>query len=230
MAIHASLQSASSGVALPAAAQGSLEDNYNKGWANLPEGGCNGWGPPDLKKPEEKSNYGGWADDGQSTHNGWGSSEAGPSMVYVPTNTHSNVSGGVCTAAASVPSAQAELSCTVVSPPNDTPPSAPPLPSEYVPSGTDDSYPIRYPSIDTSPVELNYSLVDLSKSPAIKENADEKAASVCVVCWDSPAEAVCIPCGHLAGCMECISEIKAKQWGCPVCRTTIDQVVKVYTV
>ncbi|XP_024535281.1 putative E3 ubiquitin-protein ligase XBAT34 isoform X1 [Selaginella moellendorffii] len=59
---------------------------------------------------------------------------------------------------------------------------------------------------------------------------DEKASGQCVVCWDAPARGVCIPCGHLAGCMNCLMEIKEKTWGCPVCRTSIQQVVKVFTV
>jgi hypothetical protein len=58
----------------------------------------------------------------------------------------------------------------------------------------------------------------------------EEKESQCVVCWDAPAQGVCIPCGHLAGCMECLSEIKGKGWGCPVCRAAIDQVIRVYAV
>ncbi|MCO5606024.1 hypothetical protein L7F22_060211 [Adiantum nelumboides] len=52
----------------------------------------------------------------------------------------------------------------------------------------------------------------------------------CVVCWDNCAEGVCIPCGHLAGCMKCLAEVKLKNWKCPVCRGPIEQVIKVYTV
>lgn len=58
----------------------------------------------------------------------------------------------------------------------------------------------------------------------------EEKGSQCVVCWNAAAQGVCIPCGHLAGCMECLGMIKAKGWGCPVCRATIEQVIRVYAV
>jgi len=97
-------------------------------------------------------------------------------------------------------------------------PSAPPLP-------------IHYPAIDTSPVNVDtpgYPPVSPpQEAPAPKV---EEKGSQCVVCWDAPAEGVCIPCGHLAGCMDCLSQIKAKDWGCPVCRASIDQVIRVYSV
>jgi hypothetical protein len=34
----------------------------------------------------------------------------------------------------------------------------------------------------------------------------------------------------MVGCMSCLKEIKAKKWGCPVCRATINQVVRLYAV
>ncbi|KAK2359763.1 replication factor A protein [Trifolium repens] len=39
-----------------------------------------------------------------------------------------------------------------------------------------------------------------------------------------------IPCGHVAGCMSCLNEVKTKKWGCPVCRAKIDQIIKLYHV
>ncbi|EFJ35515.1 hypothetical protein SELMODRAFT_141633 [Selaginella moellendorffii] len=89
--------------------------------------------------------------------------------------------------------------------------------------------------VATKPPVRNVPVKDLS-APAAPPGAgtggtgDEKASGQCVVCWDAPARGVCIPCGHLAGCMNCLMEIKEKTWGCPVCRTSIQQVVKVFTV
>lgn len=62
------------------------------------------------------------------------------------------------------------------------------------------------------------------------KSTDDGSGGVCVVCWDARAEGACIPCGHLAGCMKCLTEVKLKNWNCPVCRGPIDQVVKVYAV
>ncbi|KAI3504074.1 hypothetical protein L1887_32618 [Cichorium endivia] len=59
---------------------------------------------------------------------------------------------------------------------------------------------------------------------------DNSHSSACVICLEAPIEGACIPCGHMAGCMLCLTEVKGKKWGCPVCRTKIDQVVKKFAV
>ena len=105
--------------------------------------------------------------------------------------------------------------------PNLTP-SAPPIDDEIA---ADD--PIHYPSIDLSPVDISSPAVE--KSPKEEQNAVASGSS-CVICLDAPAEGACIPCGHVAGCMSCLNEVKAKKWGCPVCREKIDQVIKIYHV
>ncbi|XP_021721902.1 putative E3 ubiquitin-protein ligase XBAT35 isoform X1 [Chenopodium quinoa] len=95
-------------------------------------------------------------------------------------------------------------------------PSAPTLTDEVLPDG-----PIHYPTIDPNMFEKDYTTEDGSK---------RAGSSSCVICFDAPVEGACVPCGHMAGCMSCLNEIKAKKWGCPVCRTNIDQVIKVYAV
>ncbi|PWA98562.1 Ankyrin repeat-containing protein [Artemisia annua] len=62
-----------------------------------------------------------------------------------------------------------------------------------------------------------------------KEKKDIYSSS-CVICLDSPVEGAFIPCGHMAGCMSCLTEIESKKRGCPVCRTNIDQVIRLYAV
>ncbi|RVW33389.1 putative E3 ubiquitin-protein ligase XBAT35 [Vitis vinifera] len=69
-----------------------------------------------------------------------------------------------------------------------------------------------------------------TSAAASEQSKEGGAASSCVICLDAPIEGACIPCGHMAGCMSCLNEIKAKKWGCPVCRAKIDQVVKLYSV
>ncbi|KAK9665765.1 hypothetical protein RND81_14G134400 [Saponaria officinalis] len=65
--------------------------------------------------------------------------------------------------------------------------------------------------------------------PTVYPNAMDTSSS-CVICFDAPLEAACVPCGHMAGCVSCLSEIKSRSGECPVCRTMIDHVMKVYTV
>ncbi|KAI4318038.1 hypothetical protein L6164_025848 [Bauhinia variegata] len=103
----------------------------------------------------------------------------------------------------------------------DSFPSAPPNIDDIPAHG-----PVRYPSINISPVDM--------PSPAVEklptEEKKDVGSSSCVICLDAPAEGACIPCGHVAGCMPCLNEVKAKKWGCPVCRAMIDQVIKIYHV
>ncbi|KAJ6725872.1 UBIQUITIN-PROTEIN LIGASE XBAT35 putative-RELATED [Salix purpurea] len=103
-------------------------------------------------------------------------------------------------------------------------PSAPAIVDEIVEDG-----PIHYPSIDSSPIDTSSLSVE-----NLPENTGEKkedgGSSSCVICLDAPVEGACIPCGHMAGCMSCLKEIETKKWGCPVCRTKIDQVVRLYAV
>ncbi|GAB2298353.1 hypothetical protein Dimus_032421 [Dionaea muscipula] len=93
-------------------------------------------------------------------------------------------------------------------------PSAPPLPES---DGA-----IHYPTIDLSPVEFS--------SMPESDNITHETGSSCVICWEAPVEGACIPCGHMVGCMSCLKEIKAKNGVCPVCRSKIDQVVRLYAV
>ncbi|PWA72829.1 Ankyrin repeat-containing protein [Artemisia annua] len=75
---------------------------------------------------------------------------------------------------------------------------------------------------------------DLSETiPVATTGQKEKkdiCSSSCVICLDSPVEGAFIPCGHMAGCMSCLTEIESKKRGCPVCRTNIDQIIRLYAV
>ncbi|KAJ0254750.1 Ankyrin repeat-containing protein [Hirschfeldia incana] len=106
-------------------------------------------------------------------------------------------------------------------------PSAPPLTDDDDVQTLKES-PIHYPIIDSTPVDVPYS----SPPPASAEGEknEDRSSGQCSICLDAPSDAVCVPCGHLAGCMSCLTEIKSKNWGCPVCRAKIDQIVKLYRV
>lgn len=97
--------------------------------------------------------------------------------------------------------------------------SAPPIPDG----------PIHYPSIDSTPVDLSSPTVE-SVPAKVGDKKEDGGSSSCVICLDAPVEGACIPCGHMAGCMSCLNEVKAKKWGCPVCRAKIGQVVRLYAV
>lgn len=105
-------------------------------------------------------------------------------------------------------------------------PSAPPL-TDYDVEILEEG-PVHYPTIDSTPVDVPSS----SPLPASAEGEkkDDGSAGQCSICLDAPPDAVCVPCGHVAGCLSCLTEIKSENWGCPVCRAKIDQIVKLYRV
>lgn len=105
-------------------------------------------------------------------------------------------------------------------------PSAPPADFEVVEDG-----PIQYPSIDISPIDMSAPVInDLPPVGSSGSKEDGSQETCCAVCLDAPVEGACVPCGHMAGCMSCLEKIKAKKTGCPVCRTKIDQVIRLYVV
>eukprot|EP00246_Nothoceros_aenigmaticus_P002899 TRINITY_DN13813_c0_g1_i2.p1 TRINITY_DN13813_c0_g1~~TRINITY_DN13813_c0_g1_i2.p1 ORF type:complete len:565 (-),score=70.18 TRINITY_DN13813_c0_g1_i2:683-2377(-) len=240
MAIDASIRTASEeGVLLsPSARQQSGDSN---GWGDSSaESSYKGWGPSEQEKgsPAMDVAYGDWEADRQTTHHGWGSPEAEPSRR----GSGDSLANDPATSQLEPPlprpldSDNSRIYNLAADPPSLSSPSAPPLPTNYMPPGTVYDGPIHYPSIDTSPLEVHY---PSTASSAEKVNEiDKKAMAVrqdpvvgqCVVCWDAPAQGVCIPCGHLAGCMDCLLEIKEKSWGCPVCRAPLNQIVKVFQV
>ena len=105
-------------------------------------------------------------------------------------------------------------------------PSAPPLTDDHIETLEDG--PVHYPTIDSTPVDVPSS----SPLPASAEGEkkEDGSSGQCSICLDAPSDAVCAPCGHVAGCMSCLTEIKSKNYGCPVCRAKIDQIVKLYRV
>ncbi|TYZ63018.1 hypothetical protein PybrP1_008475 [[Pythium] brassicae (nom. inval.)] len=55
--------------------------------------------------------------------------------------------------------------------------------------------------------------------------------SDCVICMDAVRDAICVPCGHIAGCHSCLSAIKRQSGArttCPICRSLVHSVVKIY--
>ncbi|GAB2217737.1 hypothetical protein Droror1_Dr00000946 [Drosera rotundifolia] len=102
-------------------------------------------------------------------------------------------------------------------------PSAPIITDEVMDDG-----PIHYPSIDLDEINMPEPVGDYMGTLDAGRKVD--GPSSCVICLDDLVEGACVPCGHMAGCMSCLNEVKAKEWGCPICRAKIDQVIRVYAV
>ncbi|KAI3981146.1 hypothetical protein MKX01_032286 [Papaver californicum] len=108
-----------------------------------------------------------------------------------------------------------------------------------IPEGTEDDQ-MNYASIffGEHDAPTNVSLIDMStatttdskpaKTGAVTD--DVGGSTSCIICFDAPREGACIPCGHMVGCVSCLNEIKTRKLGCPVCRTNIDGVIRIYDV
>jgi hypothetical protein len=73
--------------------------------------------------------------------------------------------------------------------------------------------------------ELDLVQKTVIKLKLLQEN--QKKSNECVVCYDRESNVILIPCGHLALCEECSKVSSVSK--CPVCRSNIQQRVKVYT-
>ncbi|OWZ18888.1 hypothetical protein PHMEG_0006949 [Phytophthora megakarya] len=50
---------------------------------------------------------------------------------------------------------------------------------------------------------------------------------MCIVCSENRRNSVCIPCGHVAGCYDCMCAVTQENSSCPVCRAHVDGVVQI---
>ncbi|GLD97532.1 hypothetical protein PINS_up006222 [Pythium insidiosum] len=67
-----------------------------------------------------------------------------------------------------------------------------------------------------------------SSLPAAKGLVEDAARPECAICWSAERDAVCVPCGHMAGCKSCLSRLAGASSPCPICRSSIERVIKVY--
>ncbi|XP_043805836.1 putative E3 ubiquitin-protein ligase XBAT35 isoform X2 [Manihot esculenta] len=211
MALSASIQSATEERPPLNPQQISGTSNAN-GWERSQHGEShNGWSTAVASAQSEASSSG-WTDkEEKEDYKGWGVPISGPLGNQGHVGIHGNAtpvvqtSGGITTSVSSAPS-------------------APPIPDEVLSEG-----PIHYPVVDFSPVDSLVPPVEHGTSATSDVN-DGGGSSSCIICWEAPVEGACIPCGHMAGCMACLSEIKGKKGVCPVCRTKINQIIRLYAV
>ncbi|XP_062189679.1 probable E3 ubiquitin-protein ligase XBOS34 isoform X2 [Phragmites australis] len=218
MAINASIQSAIAEGAPNV--QPTASTTNTSGWGSTPSNSLNGWDPTDAPAPPKISGQARVDAPSSSTYNGWD----------VP-GTSSNLS--------SLESNKSQNNHPTVIPQEALPafpvPSAPPFAEETFFNGL-----VQYPSVDSTPVDVTMLATSEGGTAATSVKAGENEAGAsgsgntpsgtCVICLDAPVEGACIPCGHMAGCMSCLNDIESKKWGCPICRATINQVVRLYAV
>ena len=201
-----------------AAESAELDNNQSSGavHANGWENSANvesysGWGPAVEQSHLELSNTG-WMDGPtRKDYNGWGVPDSRP------TGKQSHHVQNLMDPPPLVPTSGFNASISSA-------PSAPPIPEDVL-----GEEPIKYPSIDFNQVDMSVPATT-GYGASTTNDAKGDGSSSCIICWEAPIEGACIPCGHMAGCMSCLSEIKAKKGLCPVCRGKIDQVIRLYAV
>ena len=51
----------------------------------------------------------------------------------------------------------------------------------------------------------------------------------CVICWENARDVACVPCGHVACCMRCLTDVfESEKKECPACCTELSALLKVY--
>jgi len=53
-------------------------------------------------------------------------------------------------------------------------------------------------------------------------------SSICIICFEKDRNAFILPCGHLATCIDCATELQSGSNKCPVCRADIVAVHKIF--
>jgi hypothetical protein len=66
--------------------------------------------------------------------------------------------------------------------------------------------------------------IDIGNLDISAENRQLKDQKMCKICYDNDANIVFLPCGHLVVCEDCSSSIRE----CPVCRRSIQGILKAY--
>jgi hypothetical protein len=74
--------------------------------------------------------------------------------------------------------------------------------------------------------ELKLNNKKSTSSNSTVEVEEEEEDKNCMICMDAKANCAAVPCGHVCGCLQCMSKLKRKP--CPICRVKIKDVIKLY--
>mmetsp|Transcript_98614 Transcript_98614/g.180024 ORF Transcript_98614/g.180024 Transcript_98614/m.180024 type:complete len:314 (-) Transcript_98614:273-1214(-) len=71
---------------------------------------------------------------------------------------------------------------------------------------------------------------DMSKEDDGTRTIDqEEDDGMCTICQEQPSDSAVVPCGHMCGCFECLDIVhKSSKPDCPICRTSMTGVLKIY--
>eukprot|EP00930_Biecheleria_cincta_P031272 TRINITY_DN2170_c2_g1_i1.p1 TRINITY_DN2170_c2_g1~~TRINITY_DN2170_c2_g1_i1.p1 ORF type:complete len:546 (+),score=117.72 TRINITY_DN2170_c2_g1_i1:148-1638(+) len=75
-------------------------------------------------------------------------------------------------------------------------------------------------------LDLNRRLEEAERAKG-QEEAERSKQATCVICMDNLANIVCIPCKHLAICIDCGRQAELAE--CPICRSRVEQKMQIFT-
>ena len=67
-----------------------------------------------------------------------------------------------------------------------------------------------------------------TKKQTETEENDIDEETLCIMCCDKPATAAAMPCGHVCGCLDCLTTCMSTTKKCPICRTEIEQIQEIH--
>jgi hypothetical protein len=69
--------------------------------------------------------------------------------------------------------------------------------------------------------------VSENQAPVYQPQAPSCSAE-CKVCFDKEADHLCMPCGHMCCCRDCLEAVRRGGGLCPICRARITAIQRVY--
>ncbi|KAG7379421.1 hypothetical protein PHYPSEUDO_008659 [Phytophthora pseudosyringae] len=154
------------------------------------------------------------------------------SATYVDSPRRSSVTSRAATAdAAPLPSAASPVVEDVDSSdklgPLATPESVQPLTRASAPTFVEDDDGYVWGDAQASPAQGVYPLATVVTISGDPNEPLPLLRDRCIVCAENHRDSVCIPCGHVAGCYDCMRAVTQESSSCPVCRAHVDGIVRI---
>lgn len=83
------------------------------------------------------------------------------------------------------------------------------------------------PALQASPAQEMFPLAAVITISGDPNEPQPLVRDRCIVCTENHRDSVCIPCGHVAGCYDCMRAVTQENSSCPVCRAHVDGVVRI---
>lgn len=116
------------------------------------------------------------------------------------------------------------------------PPTAPDLPDlmlgikiDTTGDGVPDSVMIDTTDDGTPNMVIPLNLDGSAAGSDLHRSSQGHGDGTCVCCMDMPAKVVLVPCGHMCVCESCGVDLKRRRMACPMCRSTVKAIQKVFT-